>query len=89
MGLSSHCCLQYLRGLKSFIQIALFKCRWVQGSQGVTRDKNWFVSIDIRNVGYKTEPFVPGKRRIIGVHNAVDEEEFNQSLLLQLVSSPT
>ena len=67
----------------------------------MTRDKNGFVSVDLRNVGYKTEPFVlvkdvlqvfyvpdtvrtmrhivlPGKRRIIGVHNAVDEEEFNQ-----------
>ena len=67
----------------------------------MTRDKNGFVSIDLRNVGYKTEPFVlskdvlqvfyvpdtvrttwhillPGKRRIVGVHNAVDEEEFNQ-----------
>ena len=66
----------------------------------MTRDKNGFVSIDLRNVGYKTEPFVlvkdvqqvfyvsdtvrtmrhmvlPGKRRIDGVHNAVDEEEFN------------
>ena len=83
------------------LKVALFKCRWVQGSQGVTRDKNEFVSVDLRNVGYKTEPFVlakdvlqvfyvpdtvrmmrhivlPGKRRIIGVHNAVDEEEFNQ-----------
>ena len=67
----------------------------------MTRDKNGFVSVDLRNVGYKTEPFVlakdvlqvfyvpdtvrmtrhivlPGKRRIVGVHNAVDEEEFNQ-----------
>jgi len=67
----------------------------------VTRDKNGFVSVDLRNVGYKTEPFVlakdvlqvfyvpdtvrmmrhivlSGKRRIVGVHNAVDEEEFNQ-----------
>ena len=82
-------------------KVALFKCRWVQGSQGVTRDKNGFVSVDLRNVGYKTEPFVLAKdvlqvfyvpdtvrttrhivisckRRIVGVHNAVDEEEFNQ-----------
>ena len=67
----------------------------------MTRDKNGFVSVDLRNVGYKTESFVlakdvlqvfdvphtvrttrhivlPGKRRIVGVHNAVDEEEFNQ-----------
>ena len=67
----------------------------------MTRDKNGFVSVDLRNVGYKTAPFVlakdvlqvfyvpdtvrttqhivlPGKRRIVGVHNAVDEEEFNQ-----------
>ena len=66
----------------------------------MTRDKNGFVSVDLRNVGYKTEPFVlakdvlqvfyvlvivrtmrhivlPGKRRIVGVQNAVDEE-FNQ-----------
>ena len=84
-------------------KVALFKCRWVQGSQGVTRDKNRFVSVDLRNVGYKTESFVlvkyvlqvfyvpvpdtvrmmrhivlPGKRRIVGVYNVVDEEEFNQ-----------
>jgi len=82
-------------------KVALFKCQWVQESQGVTRDKNGFVSVDLRNVGYKTEPFVlakdvlqvfyvpdtvrtmrhiflPGKRRIVGVQNAVDEEEFNQ-----------
>ena len=82
-------------------KVALFKCRWVEGLQGVTRDKNGFVSVDLRNVGYKIEPFVlakdvlqvfyvpdivrttrhivlSGKRRIVGVHNAVDEEEFNQ-----------
>ena len=95
-------------------KVALFKCRWVQGSLGVTCDKNGFVSVDLRNVGYKTEPFVlakdvlqvfylpdtvrmtlhivlPGKRRIVGVHNAVDEEELinlMKSLLLQLMSSP-
>jgi len=67
----------------------------------VTHDKNGFVNVDFRNVGYKTEPFVlakdmlqvfyvpdtvrttrhivlPGKRRIVGVYNVVDEEEFNQ-----------
>ena len=67
----------------------------------MTCDKNEFVSVDLRNIGYKTEPFVlakdvlqvfyvpdivrttrhivlSGKRRIVGVHNAVDEEEFNQ-----------
>ena len=85
----------------SRIQGCPIQMSMVQGSQGVTRDKNGFVSIDLRNVGYKTEPFVlakdvlqvfyvpdtvrttrhivlPGKRRIVGVHNAVDEEEFNQ-----------
>ena len=80
----------------------------------MTCDKNGFVSIDLRNVGYKAEPFVlannvlqvfyvpdtvrttrhivlPVKRRIVGVHNAVDEEELinlMKSLLLQLMSSP-
>ena len=67
----------------------------------MTRDKNGFVSVNLRNIGYKTKPLVlvkdvqqvfyvpdivrttrhivlPGKRRIVGVHNAVDEEEFNQ-----------
>jgi len=67
----------------------------------VTRDKNGFVSVDLRNVGYKTEPFIlakdvqqvfyvpdtvrtmrhivlPGKKRIVGVQNAVDDEKFNQ-----------
>ena len=42
-------------------KVALFKCRWVQGSQGVIHDKNVFVSVDLRNVGYKTEPFVLAK----------------------------
>ena len=27
----------------------------------MTRDKNMFVSVDLRNVGYKTEPFVLAK----------------------------
>jgi len=27
----------------------------------VTRDKNGFVSVDLRNVGYKTEPFILAK----------------------------
>ena len=67
----------------------------------MTHDKNGFMSVDMRNVGYKTEPFVlakdvlhvfyvpdtvrttrhivlHGKRRIVGVQNVVDEEEFNQ-----------
>ena len=67
----------------------------------MTCDKNGFVSVDLRNVRSKTEPFVlakdvlqvfyapdtvrtmrhiilPGKRRIVGVHNVVDEEEFNK-----------
>ena len=43
------------------LRIALSKCRWVQGSQGVTHDKNGFVSVDLRNVGYKTELFVLAK----------------------------
>lgn len=82
-------------------KVALFKCRWVQGSTGVSRDKNGFVSVDLQHVGFKSEPFVlakevlqifyvrdtvrkkrhialPGKKRIVGVQNAVDEEEFNQ-----------
>ena len=42
-------------------KVSLFKCRWVQGSQGVTREKNGFVSIDLRNIGYKTEPFILAK----------------------------
>ena len=42
-------------------KVALFKCRWVQGSQGVTCDKNGLVSVDLRNVGYKIEPFVLAK----------------------------
>ena len=32
-------------------KVALFKYRWVQGSQRVTCDKNGFVSVDLRNVG--------------------------------------
>jgi hypothetical protein len=35
-------------------KFALFKCRWVQGTQGVTWDKNGFVSVDLHKVGHKT-----------------------------------
>ena len=52
-------------------KVSFFKCRWVQGSQGVTRDKNGFVSVDLRNVGYKIEHFVLAK----DVEEEEEEEE--------------
>ena len=65
------------------------------------KDPYGFTTVDLRNVGYKEEPFVladqvfqvfyvpdtrnkkihvvlPGKRRVVGVENVVDEEEYNQ-----------
>jgi hypothetical protein len=81
--------------------VPIFRCRWVQGTKGVMKDKYGFTTIDIEQVGYKQEPFLladqvsqvfyvpdmrnkkrhvilPGKRRIVGVENAVDEDEYNQ-----------
>ena len=52
-------------------KVALFKCRWVQGSRGVTHDKNGFVSVELHNVGYKIEPFVLAK----DVEEEEEEEE--------------
>jgi hypothetical protein len=82
-------------------KVALFRCRWVNGKRGVSKDKYGFVSVDLRVFGYKDEPFVfakdveqvfyvpdlarknwcvvmPGKKRIVGIANVVEEEEYNQ-----------
>ena len=44
--------------LVSRLQGAHFRCRWVQGSQGVMKDKYGFTTIDLEQVGYREEPFV-------------------------------
>ena len=82
-------------------QVPLFKCRWVQGTTGVQKDRYGFTTVDLDHLGFKTEPFVlakqvqqvfyvmdtmkrkrhvvlPGKRRIVGVENVVNEDEYNQ-----------
>jgi len=82
-------------------KVLVFRCRWVKGAKGVTKDPYGFTTVDLENVGYKEEPFVladqvsqvfyvpdtrnkkrhvvlPGKRRVVGVENVVDEEEYNQ-----------
>jgi hypothetical protein len=88
-------------GLKDHsFKIPIFRCRWVQGTRGVTKDNYGFTTVDFEQVGYKEEPFVlasqvsqvfyvldtrnkkrlvvlPSKKRVVGVENAVDEEEYN------------
>ena len=36
----------------------IFKCRWVHGRQGVTKDMYGFTTVDLKQVGYKEEPFL-------------------------------
>jgi hypothetical protein len=83
-------------------KVPIFRCRWVQGRQGVMKDRYGFTTVDLEQVGYMEEPFVlashvsqvfyvrdtrnkrrqvvlPGKKRVVGVQNQVDEEEFKQS----------
>jgi hypothetical protein len=42
-------------------KVALFRCRWLNGKRGVSKDKYGFVSVDLRVFGYKDEPFVFAK----------------------------
>jgi hypothetical protein len=45
----------YYVGLK----VALFRCRWVtNGKRAVSKDKYGYVSVDLRVLAYKNEPFV-------------------------------
>ena len=57
----------------------------------MTKDKYRFVSVNLRVFGYKDEPFIFAKdvqqvlvcgyaweKRIVGVENVVEEEEYNQ-----------
>jgi hypothetical protein len=39
-------------------KIALFWCNWVYAIKGVVQDKYGFISIDLNQKGYKSEPFV-------------------------------
>jgi hypothetical protein len=41
------------------LMVALFRCRWVtNGKKAVSKDKYGYVSVDLRVLGYKNEPFV-------------------------------
>ncbi|XP_015694618.1 uncharacterized protein LOC102699601 [Oryza brachyantha] len=75
-------------------KVSLFRCTWVNIRTGVKVDKEGFTLIDLAKIGYVDEPFVlakqvqqifyvqdpANKRRIVGVDNVVDEEEYNKSL---------
>ena len=39
-------------------KVPVFRCRWVQGSQGVMKDRYGFTTVDLNQVGYRDEPFV-------------------------------
>ena len=39
-------------------KVPIFKCRWVQGRKGATKDMYGFTTVDLKQVGYKKEPFV-------------------------------
>jgi hypothetical protein len=39
-------------------KVPIFRCRWVQGSQGVMKDRYGFTTVDLQQVGYRDEPFV-------------------------------
>jgi hypothetical protein len=41
------------------LKVVLFRCRWVtNGKRVVSKDKYGYVSVDLRVIGYKNEPFV-------------------------------
>jgi hypothetical protein len=40
------------------LQILVFKCQWVKHPQGIEVDEYGFAIVDLRNVGYKDEPWV-------------------------------
>ena len=66
-------------------KVPIFCCRWVQVSQGVMKDRYGFTTVDLNQVGYrdtrnkKRQVVLPRKKRVVGLENPVDEEEFNQS----------
>ena len=39
-------------------KLPIFRCRWVQGRQGVMKDKYGSTTVDLEQVGYREEPFV-------------------------------
>ena len=39
-------------------KVLILKCRWVQGTEGVIKDKYGFTTVDLKKAGYKEEPFV-------------------------------
>ena len=39
-------------------KVPVFWCQWVQGSQGVMKDRYGLTTVDFNQVGYRDEPFV-------------------------------
>nr|CCI55307.1 PH01B001I13.3 [Phyllostachys edulis] len=60
-------------------KILLFRCPWVKLLQGVKVDKYGVTTVDLKHLANKNRHVVlHRKRRIVGVENVVDEEEYNQ-----------
>ena len=53
----------------------IFKCRWVQGRQGVMKDMYGLTTVDLKQVGYKEEAFVLADQvsQVFFVTDAMDE----------------
>ena len=43
-------------------KVPLLRCRWIHGTNGVTKDKYGFTSVNLKLVEYKDEPFVLSKQ---------------------------
>jgi hypothetical protein len=39
-------------------KMPIFRCRWVQGRQGIMKDRYGYTTVDLEQVGYMEEPFV-------------------------------
>nr|CAH68028.1 OSIGBa0136O08-OSIGBa0153H12.6 [Oryza sativa] len=68
-------------------KVPLFRCRWVNLRTGVKADKEGFTLVDLSKIFYIKDPsnkkmhiVRDGKRRIVGVDNVVDEEEYSHNL---------
>ncbi|KAL4592062.1 hypothetical protein LXL04_005042 [Taraxacum kok-saghyz] len=53
----------------SSVVVPVFKCKWVENQRGVKVDEDGFTLVNLSTHGY---------RRILGVENVVDEEEYDQ-----------
>ncbi|XP_078149690.1 uncharacterized protein LOC144545009 [Carex rostrata] len=57
------------------LSIPLFRCQWVE-DRGVKVDNDGFTLVDFNKVGWSI--VLPEKRRIVGIENVTDEEEYDQ-----------